>query len=50
MSKRRLDKLRLYAALKDKKMTQVVEECIDSLKVSEIDKNSSAPLPIKLAV
>lgn len=29
MSERRLNKLRLYAAMKDKTMTQVVEELID---------------------
>jgi hypothetical protein len=40
MSERRLNKLRLYAAIKDKTMTQVVEELIDSLKIPEIDKNS----------
>lgn len=43
MSKRRMDKLRLYASLKDKTMTQVVEELIDSLKIPEIDKNSTVP-------
>jgi len=31
ISKRRMDKLRLYSALKDKSMTQVLEECIDHL-------------------
>jgi len=35
ISKRRMDKLRLYSALKDKSMTQVLEECIDRLQVPE---------------
>jgi hypothetical protein len=45
MSQRRLNKLRLYAAIKDKSMTQIVEELIDSLPNIEIDKNSDTPLP-----
>jgi len=45
MSERRLNKLRLYAAIKDTTMTRVVEELIDSLKIPEIDKNSDTPLP-----
>lgn len=40
MSIRRLNKLRLYAATKDKTMTQVIEELIDSLPTVEINKNS----------
>lgn len=43
MSQRRLNKLRLYAATKDKTMTQVVEELIDSLPPIEIDKKSAIP-------
>lgn len=39
MSERRLNKLRLYAAQKDKAMTQVIEELIDSLEL-EKGKNS----------
>ncbi len=35
ISKRRMDILRSYSALKDKSMTQVLEECIDSLSVPE---------------
>ncbi len=32
-SERRLNKLRLYASLTEKTMTQVIDECIDSLKI-----------------
>jgi len=35
MSERRLNKLRLYAVIKDTTMTRVVEELIDSLKIPE---------------
>ena len=35
MSKRRMDKLRLYSAWKDKTMTNVIEELIDSLPYPE---------------
>ncbi len=38
MSERRLNKLRLYAASKDKTMTAVLEDLIDSLPSEEIDK------------
>ena len=31
ITERRMDKLRLYAALKDKTITQVVEELLDTL-------------------
>lgn len=34
MSERRLNKLRLYAAYKDKTMTAVLEDLIDSLPTS----------------
>jgi hypothetical protein len=43
ISERRLNKLRLYAAKKDTTMTHVIEDFIDSLKISEIDKNSDTP-------
>ena len=33
LSDKRLAKLRLYAQQKDKTMTQVLEECIDKLKL-----------------
>jgi len=39
ISERRFNKIHLYAAQKDKSMTQVVEEFIDSLKL-ENGKNS----------
>jgi hypothetical protein len=42
MSKRRMDKLRLYASIKDTTMTHVVEDWIDSLKIPELG-NSSMP-------
>jgi hypothetical protein len=35
-SERRLNKLRLYAALKEKTMTQVIEELIDGLPVERL--------------
>ncbi|NEU76842.1 hypothetical protein PI95_031140 [Hassallia byssoidea VB512170] len=37
MSERRLNKLRLYAAIKDTTMTHVIEDLIDSLKIPESD-------------
>jgi hypothetical protein len=46
MSKRRMDKLRLYATLKDTTMTHIIEDFIDSLKLPNIDKNLTAPLPV----
>jgi len=39
MSERRFNKIHLYAVQKDKTMTQVIEELIDSLKI-ENGKNS----------
>lgn len=41
MSERRLNKLRLYAAYKDKTMTAVLEELIDSLSTKGL---SAIPL------
>lgn len=41
ISERRLNKLRLYAANKDKTMTSVLEDLIDSLPQEEIDKNGA---------
>jgi hypothetical protein len=41
MSKRRMDKLRLYATMKDTTMTHVIEDFIDSLKIPEIGNSSS---------
>lgn len=45
-SERRLNQLRLYAALTEKTMTQVIDEFIDSLKIPDTDKNSTAPLSV----
>ncbi len=39
LSERRLNKLRLYAASKDKTMTAILEDLIDSLPAGEIDKS-----------
>ncbi|MBD6621304.1 hypothetical protein FNW02_37885 [Komarekiella sp. 'clone 1'] len=46
MSERRLNKLRQYAAAKDKTVTQIVEDWIDRLSNKEIDKNLTASLPV----
>jgi hypothetical protein len=46
MSKRRMDRWRLYAHMKDTTMTHVIEDFIDSLKIPDIDKNSTVPLPV----
>lgn len=35
LSERRIEKLRLYAIQVDKTMTQVLEECIDKLKIKD---------------
>lgn len=43
MSERRLNKLRQYAASKDKTVTQIVEDWVDRLPTTEIDKNSNTP-------
>jgi len=43
MSDRRLNKLRQYAASKDKTLTQIVKDWIDRLPVVEIDKNLNTP-------
>lgn len=42
LSDRRMNKLRLYAASKDKSMTAVIEDFIDSLSSEEIDKSLDA--------
>lgn len=49
-SERRLNKLRLYAALTEKTMTQVIDELIDSLKIPETGNSSSTPLPHRSGV
>ncbi len=43
MSERRLNKLRLYAAIKDTTMTHVIEDLIDSLKIPETGNQVSDP-------
>lgn len=45
MSERRLNKLRLYAANKDKTVTQVVEDWVDRLPVPESSNSSSSAKP-----
>ncbi|MDR9897268.1 hypothetical protein G7B40_022265 [Aetokthonos hydrillicola Thurmond2011] len=45
ISERRLNKVRLYAAWKDKTMTQVMEECIDGLPMPELGNSSTTSLP-----
>ncbi|WP_414622484.1 hypothetical protein [Calothrix sp. CCY 0018] len=39
ISERRLNKLRQYAAFRDKTMTAILEDLIDSLPSEEIDKS-----------
>lgn len=46
MSKRRMDKLRLYATMKDTTMTHVVEDLIDSLKIPEIANQGTVPFAV----
>lgn len=47
MSERRLNKLRSYAVMKDKTVTQIVEDWVDRLPNTENVKNSADPLPVK---
>ena len=42
LSERRLNRIRLYAASKDKTMTAVLEDLIDLLSPEEIDKSLAA--------
>lgn len=46
MSERRLNKLRSYAVMKDKTVTQIVEDWVDRLPNLESVKNNADPLPI----
>jgi hypothetical protein len=46
MSERRLNKLRSYAAMKDKTVTQIVEDWIDRLPNIESVKINADPLPV----
>ncbi|GAB1545501.1 hypothetical protein NUACC21_81770 [Scytonema sp. NUACC21] len=45
MSQRRLNKLRLYAASKDKTVTSIVEDWIDRLPNAEIGNQVTVPTP-----
>ena len=45
MSERRLNKLRQYAANKDKTVTQIVEDWIDRLPNIEIGNHAAVPTP-----
>ncbi|MCC5664725.1 hypothetical protein LC653_12545 [Nostoc sp. CHAB 5784] len=47
MSERRLNKLRSYALMKDKTVTQIVEDWVDRLPNIESVKNNADPFPIK---
>ncbi|BDA70942.1 hypothetical protein CAL7716_051080 [Calothrix sp. PCC 7716] len=42
ITERRLNKLKLYAASKEKTMTQLIEDWIDRLPSPEINNNSDA--------
>jgi len=46
MSERRLNKLRSYAVMKDKTVTQIVEDWVDRLPNIESVKNNADPLSI----
>jgi hypothetical protein len=43
ISERRLNKIRLYAANKEKTITQIIEDYIDRLPTTEIDDSSDIP-------
>ncbi|WP_414587961.1 hypothetical protein [Scytonema sp. PCC 10023] len=43
MSSRRLNKLRQYAAIKDKTVTQIVEDWVDRLPNTENDNQGAIP-------
>ncbi len=49
MSERRLNKLRSYAAIKDKTVTHIVEDWIDRLPNLESVKNNADPLSVNPA-
>ncbi|BBD65305.1 hypothetical protein NIES4072_10270 [Nostoc commune NIES-4072] len=49
MSQRRLNKLRSYAVMKDKTVTQIVEDWVDRLPNPESVKNNADPLPVNPA-
>jgi hypothetical protein len=45
MSKRRMDRLRLYATMKDTTMTHIIEDLVDSLKIPDIGNQVAVPTP-----
>jgi hypothetical protein len=49
MSEPRLNKLRSYALMKDKTVTQIVEDWVDRLPNIESLKNNADPLPVNPA-
>ncbi len=49
MSERRLNKLRSYAAIKDKTVTQIVEDWVDRLPNTESVKNDADPTTVNPA-
>ncbi len=49
-SERRLNKLRLYASLTEKTMTQVIDECIDSLKIPNTGNSDARGLEDRFAI
>ncbi|VXD25988.1 conserved hypothetical protein [Planktothrix serta PCC 8927] len=49
MSERRLNKLRSYALIKDKTVTQIVEDWVDRLPNIESVKNEADSLPVNPA-
>ncbi|AFZ02980.1 hypothetical protein [Calothrix sp. PCC 6303] len=50
ISQRRFNKLKNYAATKEKTVTQIIEDYIDRLPTLEIDKNSTTALSQQPAV
>ncbi|MEH2284489.1 MAG: hypothetical protein V7K90_24735 [Nostoc sp.] len=46
MSERRLNKLRSYAVIKDKTVTQIVEDWVDRLPNIESVRINADPLPV----
>jgi hypothetical protein len=50
ISERRFNKLKNHAAVKEKTVTQIIEDYIDRLPTLEIDKNSTTPLSQQPAV
>ncbi|WP_414587353.1 hypothetical protein [Scytonema sp. PCC 10023] len=42
-----MNKIRLYAASKEKTITQIIEDYIDRLPTPEIGNSSGIPFPLK---